>query len=789
MAWLASRAGLARRLAPPGLVRMAVREVAGPGGSVTQVKGRKRQLVVNSKWEEKSGDPLYSHLLYSSEVDVVLTARRGKAWMEMQAAEQWRADNDRKFRERNAQSSPTPLALGLLWDGARRVQGEGDVTEDREILVQDSSPPELEEGGGRLEAGGEPRVKESFPYNVFTDMQSIRQADLDNKPQPPPVARVETRRGRGRGARGRPAAPPEPSVENPTVQHDVIPDSLNLAGVRELFSEDHLFKHGTPDPSEPGSRVPCGGCGALLHCREERIPGYLPSQLLSGRGDQELRAQLCQRCYIIQEYNVALAVNVSPEDYPRAIEHIRDREALVLLVVDLLDFPGSVWPGILSLLGTHKKVIVVGNKLDLIVPDGRIYRKRITNIIRREFLKKCWDDADGEGATGAFPQVVGSCCVSATTGLNIETLIEMIFDNWKTSNNTMPGDIYIVGCTNVGKSSLFNSLLDSDLCRVRALERVQKAVVSPVPGTTLNLLQFPLSRPEPHFLAVRRKRIQHADREWWRAEDARREELAASPGLRYALPSHYAIKHTLLASDAGAVESSYMNTVDTARVEGVGRPDRLNPAEPEFLQGKHCHDSPGTVSRDQIINLLTTEEISRTLASTPLHPRTFLLKLHQTVLLGGLGRLDYIEGPEERATHPLLVTVFCSALLPVTLLPTTGVEQFLAAAAGGRLVAVPGAVRPEPLPALLGRRLEVEGAPRAGQDLYSGAADIVLSSAGWVMVSSREGERNVFVAYTPGGRGAVAREPFLPYSVGLRGRRVQGTPKFRNDNFGRSMAD
>merc|ERR1719234_2831922 len=85
---------------------------------------------------------------------------------------------------------------------------------------------------------------------------------------------------------------------------------------------------------------------------------------------------------------------------------------------------------------------------------------------------------------------------------------------------------------------------------------------------------------------------------------------------------------------------------------------------------KFCFDSPGTVSQDQIINLLSSEEISRTLANTPLHPRTFLLKLDQTILLGGIARLDYIDGPKKRVTHPLLVTIFCSSSLPVNILPT-----------------------------------------------------------------------------------------------------------------------
>ena len=40
-------------------------------------------------------------------------------------------------------------------------------------------------------------------------------------------------------------------------------------------------------------------------------------------------------------------------------------------MVDLLDFPGSVWTGILELLGNNKKIILVGNKFDMMVLDKR----------------------------------------------------------------------------------------------------------------------------------------------------------------------------------------------------------------------------------------------------------------------------------------------------------------------------------------------------------------------------------------------------------------------------------
>ena len=39
--------------------------------------------------------------------------------------------------------------------------------------------------------------------------------------------------------------------------------------------------------------------------------------------------------------------------------------------------------------------------------------------------------------------------------------------------------------------------------KIRALDLVQKAMTSPVPGTTLNLLKFPVTRPEPQFICDR----------------------------------------------------------------------------------------------------------------------------------------------------------------------------------------------------------------------------------------------------------------------------------------------
>ena len=131
------------------------------------------------------------------------------------------------------------------------------------------------------------------------------------------------------------------------------------------------------------------------------------------------------------------------------------------------------------------------------------------------------------------------------------------------------------------------------------------------------------------------------------------------------------------------------------------------------------------------------------------------------------------------------MTVFCSDQLPINIVKTDGVDNFLAVAINRHILAVPEVRRAE-MPELAGQEVEVEGVWGSGKGDYDGpgwrgAADIVLSSCGWVMVSPRQGETAAFRAFTPGGRGIATREPFLPNSINYRGKRIVGTPAFKND--------
>ena len=53
-------------------------------------------------------------------------------------------------------------------------------------------------------------------------------------------------------------------------------------------------------------------------------------------------------------------------------------------------------------------------------------------------------------------------------------------------NYYFAGQVYLVGCTNAGKSTLFNALLSSDYCKSIARDFMYRATVSQWPGKWYN---------------------------------------------------------------------------------------------------------------------------------------------------------------------------------------------------------------------------------------------------------------------------------------------------------------
>ncbi|CAH0699413.1 unnamed protein product [Spodoptera exigua] len=504
--------------------------------------------------------------------------------------------------------------------------------------------------------------------------------------------------------------------------------------------------YGTPDPTVRVSKVPCGGCGALLHCSDPAIPGYLPSEIYKDRAVEELKTMECQRCHFLKEYNIALDVSVQPEEYEKLLQSIRNVKSLVLLMVDLLDFPCSIWPGIVDIIGKDRPIILVANKVDLLPGDSIGYLKRVKESLMTEVKKTKLNEAN----------IKHVALISAKTGYGVEDLISAMFKLW-----LYKGDVFLVGCTNVGKSSLFNALLQSDYCKVHAVDIIKRATVSRWPGTTLNLLKFPINRPSGWKIYQRTRRLQSEAKLYKVEKEIRNAQLHGKiPKEAPALIGHIGRSFSEL-YDVDDID------LDKQRMTVLNERDKI------FAKSKWLYDTPGVIHPDQVLSLLSTEELLVTIPKQLIRPQTYFIYEGSTLFIGGLARVDLVDSEE-----PCRFTIFCSESLPITVTKTEDADEVYDKFVGTELFAAPsgGLARLSRWPGLQHTSDLLEF---AGEGPKWVCGDIVLSSVAWVGVTAKKGTSCKVRAWTPEGRGIYRRQPsVLPYSVNLKGKRLRDTPAY-----------
>ncbi|EFA10248.1 nitric oxide-associated protein 1 [Tribolium castaneum] len=537
-------------------------------------------------------------------------------------------------------------------------------------------------------------------------------------------------------------------------------DDSSLDQETDLDVSEYKINYGTPDPSIAISNVPCGGCGALLHCKDTAIPGYIPSEIFKNSfldGGATLEAIVCQRCHFLKHYNLALQVQVTPDDYPKVLASISRRGGLVVLMVDLLDFPCSIWPGIGEIFGYKTPLVVVGNKVDLLPQDSRNFLKRIKQTLL-DYVKL--------QGFGSF-DIKEVALISAKTGFGVEDLITRL-----SSLNRVKGDVYIVGCTNVGKSSLFNALIQSDYCKTQAIDLIQRATTSVWPGTTLNLLKFPIKRPAGYRQFLREKRLNLLHKIQVEESKLRKEQLRRTRDAKYAsLIGHIGVTKNPSSEDREPSDL-FAQGEATSGTLTMGVDDSLT----HFAYSKWCFDTPGVVQPDQIIHLLTTEELLLTLPKELLVPRTLCLKPNSSLFIAGLARLDYVDGPTS-----IRFTVFASQELPLTVCAIEDAEEIYQKLLGTDLFRVPSgdSKRLSRWPSLeLAKEFTVKG-----RSWYESSNDVVLSNAGWVAVTGKTELEYKLQAWTPEKRGVYIRDCLLPHAVGLSGKRIKHSVAYNKFRF------
>lgn len=121
----------------------------------------------------------------------------------------------------------------------------------------------------------------------------------------------------------------------------------------------------------------CIGCGVVIQTTDKEAIGYTPpSALEKGLESGEL---YCQRCFRLRHYNDIQDVSLTDDDFLRLLNTIGTEDALIVNVIDIVDFNGSLIPGLHRFVGNNP-VLLVGNKVD-ILPKS-LKRGKLTQWMR-----------------------------------------------------------------------------------------------------------------------------------------------------------------------------------------------------------------------------------------------------------------------------------------------------------------------------------------------------------------------------------------------------------------------
>ncbi|MFC0522533.1 ribosome biogenesis GTPase YqeH [Pontibacillus salicampi] len=202
----------------------------------------------------------------------------------------------------------------------------------------------------------------------------------------------------------------------------------------------------------------CQGCGAEIQTEDQSAPGYAPASAL------QRTEIICKRCFRLKHYNEVQDVDLTNDDFLEMLNQIGEANGIIVKIIDIFDFNGSFIQGLPRFTG-NKPILLVGNKVDLLP-------KSVNPNKVKQWMRK---SAKDQGL-----KVTDVHLVSAKSGEGMQ-------DTANAMDQLRKGqDVYVVGCTNVGKSTFINHLIHSSTGEKEAI------TTSYFPGTTLGFIDIPL---------------------------------------------------------------------------------------------------------------------------------------------------------------------------------------------------------------------------------------------------------------------------------------------------------
>lgn len=213
------------------------------------------------------------------------------------------------------------------------------------------------------------------------------------------------------------------------------------------------------------NKIYCIGCGAEIQSENPNKQGYLPKSVVEK--SMEENNLVCKRCFRLKNYNEVSDLELGAEDFYKLIKTLSKKDGLIVKVVDIFDFSGSWIEDVIDIVGNNKDIVLVANKLDLLpksVKQNKI-KQWLFKMLKAKGIK-----------------VKDVLLISAIKNHGIEEAAARI-DELRNGK-----DVYIIGATNVGKSTFINKLIE--------LTTGDKNVIttSHFPGTTLGMIEIPLDR-------------------------------------------------------------------------------------------------------------------------------------------------------------------------------------------------------------------------------------------------------------------------------------------------------
>lgn len=515
----------------------------------------------------------------------------------------------------------------------------------------------------------------------------------------------------------------------------------------------------------------CSACGSILQTKIETQTGYInEKKIVESLKDNTIHKIACYSCFRLRHHNESTHIHIkgiNSNDAMNQLQHLKHQTALILYVVDLFDIEGTMMSNILQLIGPRKRLIIVGNKLDRIPIDTEKHlvgkqvdwlKNSLKNIAFKNGLDNC--------------NLKDVCLISSKTGYGIKNLVEIVCAHRDTHMN-----VFLVGCTNTGKSTLYNLL--ANLLNVHKNNDLPpQAIEHHMPGTTKSFLRENISSSNLMKLSRRLDEEPYEDDQVFNFDDDLLSFLNADKKDSMVRPMGK--KPT---PDDGLKLLNASNAVERRKLEIVD-----NKKSKKEIGECFIYDTPGIFNPSQLIQFLTPPEINYLSPTLWVVPRTVMLVPGYSLCVGGIARLNYLDiskAPREAgyekyddddspeilhaSNKGIYVTAMISPNVPLHVTKIEIAEEKYETWFSKNFFKLPFGTpeRFQEYPKLKEHEYTILGKGR-----NDNACDLVLHGIGWLSVASVWATKVSLALYTPNGEGQnLRRIPLLPFSVRRKSKR------------------